>query len=100
MVGNPELITDHTKLHRAHILGWTSSRIPRVVRSTLSAEAYGCSDAADSLMWSRSVFAEILNQNFDPKQYEKAAYARPAAIVTDCKSLFDTVVMELSLIHI
>ena len=53
------LLEDHTKMHTVHFLQWSSGRIHRVVRSTLSAEAYSCSEALDSLNWLRTSLKEL-----------------------------------------
>ena len=42
-----------------HLVYWTSSAIKRVVRSTLAAEAYSVSEAAEEAQWVRSVLAEM-----------------------------------------
>lgn len=45
---------------RVHVLEWSSSSIKRVVRSTLSAEAYGVIDAAaEAAEWVSLIIAEI-----------------------------------------
>ena len=40
----------------AHILLWESSSSKRVVRSTLAAEAYAASEAAEALAWIRALY--------------------------------------------
>merc|ERR1712086_616826 len=49
MVGEREIVKDHKKLHRVHLVGWSSGRIHRAVRSTLAAEAYSCSEGMDNM---------------------------------------------------
>jgi hypothetical protein len=62
-------------------LAWSSKKIQRVVRSTLSAEACAMSKNLDRLSWIRDVNWRI------PKEVLRSA---PAAVaVTDCKSMFD-----------
>ena len=73
-------------------LTWVSKKIPRVVRSTLSAEAYSMSKAVDVLGWIRLVWGYIHVPNF-PWQHPELSFKhlKPATIITDCKSLFDLV---------
>ena len=73
-------------------LVWMSKKIPRVVRSTLSAEAYAMSKAVDMLGWFRSLWGCVHVPDF-PWQNPEASYQKlnRALVVTDCKSLFDLV---------
>ena len=41
-----------------------------------------------------AVYAEILDKDFQPKQYAQAAARTPGTVVADCKSLWDTITME------
>ena len=73
-------------------LVWVSKRISRVVRSTLSAEAYAMSKSVDTLGWSRAMWGWINLPNFDGTQPRKSFQRlQPALIITDCKSLYDLV---------
>ena len=73
-------------------LTWTSKKISRVVRSTLSAEAYSMSASVDRLGWMRLLWGTINVDNFDWRQPHLGFKSLPiATIVTDCKSLFDLV---------
>eukprot|EP00959_Pyramimonas_sp_CCMP1952_P214912 4497627-Pyramimonas_sp.AAC.1 len=40
MLGDQKINEDHSNKHKVHSIGWQSPKIQRVVRSTLSAEAY------------------------------------------------------------
>ncbi|CAE7423916.1 RE1 [Symbiodinium sp. CCMP2592] len=73
-------------------LAWVSKKIPRVVRSTLSAEAYAMSKAVDLLGWLRALWGVVHVPHFDWRQPEKSyKLLNTALVVTDCKSLFDLV---------
>ncbi|CAE7257045.1 RE1 [Symbiodinium sp. CCMP2592] len=73
-------------------LTWTSKKIPRVVRSTLSAQAYAMSKAVDMLGWMRALWGVVHEPKFDWRSPEQGFQSlNPAIIVTDCKSLFDLV---------
>ena len=85
LIGDGAIIRDHSRRHRVHAIAWQSSRIARVVRSTLAAEAYSCSDAVETLEWTRSVLQEIVCA-FSPTQAVRQQVI-PTAAVTDCKSL-------------
>ena len=72
-------------------IAWTSRRIPRVVKSTLSAEAYSLSNSIDRLGWIR-LFWEWMKEPLktdwrNPKA--TLSQAPLATAVTDCKSVFD-----------
>ena len=71
-------------------IAWASKKIPRVVRSTLGAEAASLSNSLDRLMWIRVLWHWIL----DPKcaWYEPETLLKEtnrAGLVTDCKSAYD-----------
>jgi len=70
----------------AHILLWESSSSKRVVRSTLAAEAYAASEAAEALAWLRALYKEI-----DTGHFESHEGARPSHLLTDARSLVDAV---------
>ena len=73
-------------------LVWISKKIPRVVRSTLSAEAYSMSKAVDVLGWVRSLWGCVHIHKFpwhDP--FSSYKLMRRALLMTDRKSLFDLV---------
>ena len=73
-------------------LTWSSKKINRVVRSTLSAEAFSMSRSVDQLGWLRLLWGTIALEGFDwRKPPESFKLLHPAAIVTDCKSLYDLV---------
>ena len=71
---------------------WTSKKIARVVRSTLSAEAYAMSNSVDRLGWMRLLWGVTNVAQFDWRQPQVGFRQLPiATIVTDCKSLYDLV---------
>ena len=73
-------------------LTWVSKKIPRAVRSTLSAEAYAMSKSVDTLGWLRALWGVVHVASFDWRRPE-ASYKlmNTALVVTDCKSLYDLV---------
>jgi hypothetical protein len=71
---------------------WHSKQIGRVVRSTLSAEAYAMSSSLDKLTWIRTMWGYIKDPNFVWSRPETSLKGEPKGImVTDCKSLYDLV---------
>ena len=70
----------------AHTLMWESSSAKRVVRSTLAAEAYAASEAAEALAWLRALYREL-----DTGHFGSHDGSRPAHLMTDARSLIDSV---------
>ena len=77
-------------------LTWCSGRVKRVVRSTLSAEAYAISEASEYADWYRQVLTELRlasNLNGPPKlkDVERESVKIPMTTFTDSKNLEETV---------
>ena len=72
LLANPEILTEHGAEHVCQLVAWSSGRIGRAVPSTLSAEAYSCSEAMDALFWTRAALTEISDPDFEAKKYEEA----------------------------
>eukprot|EP00435_Cladocopium_sp_Y103_P051036 s1582_g15.t1 len=73
-------------------MSWNSKQIGRVVRSTLSAEAYAMSSSLDKLTWLRCLWHYILSPTFKWQYPEKSLQScLKALLITDCKSLYDLV---------
>ena len=72
-----------------NIVGWRSFKLPRVCRSSLSAEGQACSTALDELMMLKTMVSLMLQPDLDPKDPETAASFGESAIVIDAKGLFD-----------
>ena len=73
-------------------ISWSSKKISRVVRSTLSAEAYSMSRSVDRLGWMRLLWGVIMIPQFPWKEPQRAFSVMPQAVITtDCRSLFDLV---------
>ena len=71
---------------------WHSKQIGRVVRSTLSAEAYAMSSSLDKLTWIRCMWGFIKDPNFLWSKPETSLKQEPSGLmITDCKSLFDLI---------
>ena len=73
-------------------LSWSSKKISRVVRSTLSAEAFSMSRSVDKMGWCRLLWGTLTIPEFQWRSPPEAFNQMHAAIiVTDCKSLYDLV---------
>ena len=73
-------------------ISWSSRKISRVVRSTLSAEAYSMSRSIDRLGWMRLLWGVLAVPQFAWKEPQKAFQMLPKAVITtDCRSLYDLV---------
>ena len=71
-------------------IAWSSRRIPRVVTSTLSAEAISLSSALDRLGYIRVIWEWLKNPAVDWSDPGKILRKAPrASAVTDCKSVYD-----------
>ena len=71
-------------------IAWNTKQIGRVVRSTLSAEAYAMSTSLDKLNWIRCIWGYLLDKNFRWQYPEKSLPTlNRALLITDCKSLYD-----------
>ena len=73
-------------------ISWHSKQISRVVRSTLSAEAYAMSSSLDKLTWVRCMWAIVKDGIFKWQTPEISLQQETKALlITDCKSLCDLV---------
>ena len=71
-------------------IAWSSRKIPRVVTSTLSAEAMSLSSALDRLSYIRICWEWLKNPAVDWADPLKVLERAPkASAVTDCKSVYD-----------
>ena len=95
VLANKEIIHGHKEMHTFSMIEWKSSRMRRVVRSTLAAEAYSASEASESLDYTRALLAEALDPSFTVRNWQECAARIPGVAVTDCKSLFDVIATDL-----
>eukprot|EP00971_Amphidinium_carterae_P351902 6492329-Amphidinium_carterae.1 len=71
-------------------LMWKAHKQKRKAASTLSAEAMATGVGLGSLDWLRVLFEEIAHCGFKLEHWEHAISGRPAVVLTDCKSVFDS----------
>ncbi|CAK0818246.1 unnamed protein product [Prorocentrum cordatum] len=85
-------------------LTWCSGRVPRVVRSTLSAEAYDISEASEYAEWYRQVLTELkmaakLGGPPKLKDVERQADNIKMTTFTDSKNLEETVEKDAGVVQ-
>ena len=68
---------------------WRSYRLPRVVNSTLSAEAQAMSSATGMLEWILLLISEAIDGPCNLRNCWRYASRRCSMALTDCKSLYD-----------
>ena len=74
------------------LISWRSATIKRVVRSTLAAEGYAISEAAEQAEWIKQVMEEQQHPHGTRQSLiEKKAELRKSVVYTDNDSLSDTV---------
>ncbi|CAE7942423.1 RE2 [Symbiodinium necroappetens] len=72
-----------------HVLDWRSFRLPRIARSTLSAESQAAAEAADAVYYASLFLKCCLDPGLDLAAPGAAALAHPSALVVDAKALYD-----------
>ena len=71
-------------------VAWSSKKIPRVVRSTLSAEAVALGSTLDRLSWIRVFWEWMKSPDIDWSEPSAVLRMAPRSVVaTDCKSVYD-----------
>ena len=68
---------------------WKSYRLPRVVNSTLSAEAQAMATASGMIEWIMLLLSEALDGKSFLRSAWQTASRRASVLLTDCKSLYD-----------
>ena len=78
---------------RGHVnpLSWRSGKLPRIARSSLSAEIQALAEGEQELMMLRAQWAEMLGIPVDLRKPHLATCQIPAAMVVDAKSVYDAV---------
>ena len=71
-------------------MAWSSKKIARVVRSTLSAEVVALSGSVDRMSWLRLFWEWFRTPDIDLTKPDEILQQSPqASLVTDCKSAYD-----------
>ena len=71
------------------ILDWQSRKLPRMCRSSLSAESQASSAAVDELEWLKVFAAAMVDPFINISEDSTMSKFGPSPLITDAKSLFD-----------
>ncbi|CAE7928185.1 GIP [Symbiodinium necroappetens] len=77
-----------------HVLDWRSFRLPRVARSTLSAEGQAAAEAADALYFTSLFLKAFFEPGLDLASPTAARLEHPSALVVDAKALYNLLVKD------
>eukprot|EP00971_Amphidinium_carterae_P113980 2258445-Amphidinium_carterae.2 len=93
-MGYMMLATDET-LDTGHIapvapLLWKSHKQKRKTPSTLAAEAQATGEGIGVLDWCKVFLEACVQEDFELQHWESAVSCRPSLVLTDCKSVFDS----------
>lgn len=70
-------------------ISWRSGKLPRVARSSLSAEVQALAEGEQELMMCRAEWAELIGHELDLRCPEKTTSLVQAAMIVDAKSVYD-----------
>ena len=73
----------------ANPVAWRSGKLPRVARSSLSAEVQSLAEGEQEMMLCRAAWGELLGGVLDPRMPEKLTSGIQAAVIIDAKSVYD-----------
>ena len=83
----------HGKKVKYSILSWKSFKLPRVCRSSLSAESQAMAGALEEVLMVKTFLKMLMNPGLNV-QGAQESLDMPCAIITDCKALYDTIRRE------
>lgn len=86
--------TFHGKESEYHVIDWKSSKLPRVARSSLGAEAQAAGQAADSVDFICKFWDHLWYPNLTLEQLLHRPCALQPTIITDAKALYDSYFRE------
>ncbi|CAE7388309.1 GIP [Symbiodinium sp. CCMP2456] len=89
VIGFTDRSVDEDKVTAWSPAFWKSYRLPRVVSSTLSAEAQALATASGMAEWTLLLLSEAIDGPCHLRSFWSVAAKRKSVFVTDCKSLFD-----------
>ena len=72
------------------IVDWSSKKLTRMCRSSLSAEAQSATIAVDELEWTKVFMAAMVDPNVPIQNDETMLKFGVSAVITDAKALFDS----------
>ena len=74
-----------------NMISWKSGKLPRIARSSLSAEIQAFSIAEEELMYIRLQWLEMIGHDIPTRDPASIVKKAPGVVVTDARSLFDVV---------
>ena len=74
---------------RVNLVSWRSQKLPRVARSSLSAEAQALSLAEQALMWCRLTWRELLGDDVDITKASESASRTKNYLIIDARGVYD-----------
>ena len=77
-----------------NVLDWRSWKLPRVARSTLSAESQGASEAADALLFASTFWNPTWSPRLVLDDVNTAKLFNAPRLVVDAKALYDLLIKE------
>ena len=78
------------KRRHVTVVSWSTNKLKRVCRSSLSAEVQALANAEDELHLTRLAWAEINEVQFDLNDVDSVIAGVPGTVVIDAKSIYDT----------
>lgn len=70
-------------------IAWRSGKLPRIARSSLSAEVQSLAEGEQEMMLCRAAWGELLGGDLDPRMPEKVTSSIQSAVIIDAKSVYD-----------
>ena len=92
LLGDRRVVSQYVDVPAA-LVNWSSTKIRRVVRSTLAAEASAFATGYDTAIWIRAMVSSILSPD-DKRHWSERIYDVPQLNFNDCKSLVDMAAKE------
>ena len=93
-IANSELLQGRES--NMSLISWHPSRLKRVARSSSAAEAQAAADGDDEAVYMRLRLREVLFGQPDLQNWESEARQIPAALVVDCRGVYDALARSSS----
>ena len=94
LVSTPDIVSKRVP---AACLFWLSHRLKRVARSSMATESMALCEATEHAEFLRACLCEVLNPEYDFRQWEKHTLSIPMIAATDCRSVYDHISAERGL---
>ena len=77
-----------------NLIDWRSWKLPRIARSSLSAESQACSECADSLLFACSFWKLFWLPELYVDNLSTPTLPHPPSLVIDAKALYDLLIKD------